>query len=88
MTLREFYDWVLDFIETSSLTDEEFDKSPIDIDPDYNQQTFDFLKLILSERESVSDTYRRLYNLYYASGAIEQSKPDRAQSNIFIGARL
>lgn len=87
--LRDFYNSVLQFIGTESLTDEEFELSPPDLEPTYTKETFEFLKSILTSRESVSDTYRRLYNLYFASGAIDKSdKPTRPVSNIFIGSPL
>lgn len=87
--LRDFYNSVLEFIGTSSLTDAEFELSPVDLEPDYTKETFAFLKSVISARESVSDTYRRLYHVYYASGVIDPSdKPTRPASNIFIGSPL
>ena len=88
--LRDFYNSVLEFIGTESLTDEEFELSPPDIEPDYTKDTYAFLKRIVSERESVSDTYRRLYSVYYAAGVIDKSESPnrRPASNIFIGSPL
>lgn len=87
--LRDFYNSVLEFINTESLTDEEFALSPPDLDPDYSKETFEFLKSTLISRESVSNTIRKLYYVFFAAGAIEKKDaPKNPVSNIFIGSPL
>lgn len=84
--MRAFYNAILAFIVTSSLTDEEFDTCESDI-PVYDQASYDDMARVLATRETVSTLQDRLAAYYKAKG-VSISQASTANSNIFLGAVL
>lgn len=84
--MRDFLDAILNFIVTTSLTDEEFEtvESTITI---YDQSTYDDLARILIAREAVSVLKDRLISYYKARG-VDVAPVNSGNSNIFIGGSL
>ena len=91
--LRDFLDDILGFIESESLTDEEF-TSIEDLDPviveEYSKETYLALKTVIENREGVSGQAKRL-KLYFIAKGVDLSdsgSTKTASSNIFIGKPL
>lgn len=86
--MRDFLDAILEFIESESLTDDEFDSLELD-EADYTKEVHDALKAILIARENVSDQVKRL-KLYFVAKGVDVSDSDSrpAASQIFIGSEL
>lgn len=86
--MRDFLDAILAFIESETLTDEEFETIEL-TEEVYTLETYEALKTILTARESVSGQLKRL-KLYFIARGVDLSsgsaKP--ASSQIFIGAEL
>lgn len=84
--MRDWLNAILTFIETTSLTDVEYDS--IDqtgmITNIYNQEAYDQLSAVLEGRESVSDLQARLVGLFSAKG-FTVDEADLAKTNIYIG---
>lgn len=88
--LRDFLDAILSFIESESLTDEEFDGLPEDLTEEYTKETYLALKTVLENREGVSGQAKRL-KLYFIAKGVDLSDTGSAKtpkSNIFIGSKL
>ncbi len=84
--MRDFLNFILDFIAASSLTDEEFDALTV-TSPVYSLEVYTALLGVLDDRESVSSTRDRLRYIFMAGGvAIEVSSAGK--SNIFLGSSL
>lgn len=85
--LRGYLNGILAFIEAESLTDEEFDSLPEDLDQSDDVAVYNALLDILNEREDVSDETARLTHYFQAKGAAVVEPPS-AQSHILIGGGL
>lgn len=86
--MRDFLDAILAFIESESLTDEEFDTITLD-EPEYTKEVYEALKAVLLSRESVSGQGKRLKLYFVAKGVnVDDSDPRPAASQIFIGSEL
>jgi hypothetical protein len=87
--MRDFLDMILDFIDSESLTDEEFEALPEGLTAQYTEDVYLALKEILTERESVSDQLTRLKLFFMSKGiALVDTAAVDANSNIFIGSKL
>lgn len=90
--MRDFLNFILGFISSTSLTDDEFEE----IEPEIssygnNVETHDALKALLIERDESDDIIIKLKYYFLAKGVTalsDDSVPDSAQSNILIGAAL
>jgi len=86
--MREFVNFILNFIGSSSLTTEEFESLDI---PSYgnNIDTFDAIKMLLIERDETTETTTRL-KYYFEGRGVNVGDPvlETAKSNIFIGSSL
>ncbi len=90
MTMRDFLDAILAFINAESLTDLEFDAITLTGSPDYTRETYLALRGVLEAREGVSDQVKRLKLYFIAKGVDVSATPHipTAKSNIFIGSGL
>lgn len=90
--MRDFLDAILEFIESESLTDEEFDGIELPEPPAYTTATYLALKDVINNREGVSGQAKRLKLYFIAKGVdLEDAgaKPSiPPQSNILIGGAL
>ncbi len=92
MTMREFLDTVLDFIDVESLTDEEYDNLSLAEDAPVQPSVATYLSLkgLLEERGEPEGTLQRL-RYYFLSADVQLSTEQmRAtpRSQIWIGSRL
>lgn len=86
--LRDFLDEILSFIESESLTDEEFESLEITAE-EYTKETYLALKTVLENREGVSGQAKRLKLYFIAKGVDLSDSPAKTpKSNIFIGSKL
>ena len=87
--MRSFLNAILSFINSESLTDEEFETIEITVQ-DYSLSTYLELKNILETREAVSTQLEKL-SYYFKAKGLEISDSDSSYtpvSNIFIGGSL
>lgn len=84
--MRDFFDAILDFIVTTSLTNDEFATTTSEI-PIYDQATYDDLARVLNAREAISTVKDRLISYYKARG-FDPVPAKTGNSNIFIGGPL
>lgn len=87
--MRDFLNFVLNFIGSSTLTDDEFlDFDGLDFGN--NLVTFTALKMLLIERDEATETTDRLKYYFLGKGVagIIDDVVDAPRSNIFIGAAL
>lgn len=85
--MRDFLNGILLFIESESLTDEEFDSITL-TDQEYNLATYDALKAIIQDREGVSGQLKKL-NAYFVSKGVNLTPTVVvATSQILIGGVL
>lgn len=84
--MRDFFDAILAFIVTTSLTDEEFATCESEI-PIYDQGTYDDLARVLLAREAVSVIKDRLVAYYLARG-VTVTAATSGSSNIWLGGSL
>lgn len=87
--MRDFLDAILAFINSESLTDEEFEGIDLDAQA-YNKETYLALRSVLEARENVSDQVKRLKLYFIARGVDVSSTPGvpTPNSNIFLGSAL
>lgn len=85
--LRDFLDDILAFIDSESLTDDEFDAVENVALEDYSLVTYNALKGLLEDRESVSTQVEKLTYFFKAKG-LDVDDSATALSNIFIGGAL
>lgn len=86
--MRDFFDAILTFIDSESLTDGEFNSLPSGLTEEYNVANYNALKDILQERESVSGQLKKL-NAYFVSKGVDTLAPAYTpNSQIFIGSPL
>jgi hypothetical protein len=86
--MREFLDAILAFIESESLTDEEFETITL-TEQIYTKETYEALRAILEGRENVSGQVLRLKQYFEAKGVdFTTSTIPIANSNILIGSAL
>lgn len=86
--MRAFLNEILAFIESESLTDEEFDGLPEGLEEEYSKANYDALKAVLEGRESVSTQLKKLKSYFCAKG-VELSETSRtATSQILVGVAL
>lgn len=87
--LRDFLDGILDFIESESLTDEEFNSVDSELAEEYTKEVYLALKTVLENREGVSGQAKRLKLYFIAKGVDLSDSPAKTpKSNIFIGSKL
>lgn len=87
--MRDFLNFILNFIGSSTLTDDEFlEFSALDFGN--NLGTFTALKMLLIERDEATETEDRLKYYFLGKGVagIADDVVDAPRSNIFIGAAL
>lgn len=87
--MRDFLDAILAFIQSESLTDDEFETIELE-DQTYTLATYEALKTVLQSRENISGQGKRL-KLYFISRGVDLDsagavKP--AKSEIYIGSDL
>lgn len=90
MTLRDFLDAILTFIESETLTDDEYDTVTLTAPGAYTKETYEQLKLILESRETVSGQGKKLKLYFIAKGVDLSGAPPVhiSSSNILIGGEL
>ncbi len=89
--MRDFLDAILEFIDSESMTDEEFDViDALELTQAYSKEVYLALRTMLEARELVSDQVKRLKLYFIARGVDVSATPTipTARSNIFIGASL
>ena len=86
--MRDFVNFILNFIGSTSLTTEEFEGLDLptwgnDID------TFNQIKMLLIERDETTEIMERL-EFYFKGRGVDVGDPvvEVAKSNIFIGSAL
>lgn len=84
--MREFFNAILAFIVSESLTDDEFATCKAVL-PLYDQDTYQDLANVLTSRNSVSVYHDRLIAFYEAKG-VNITPVKTGTSNIFLGAVL
>ena len=87
--MREFLDAILEFIESESLTDEEFESVSLSVE-EYNRDTYVALRTVLEGRENVSGQVRKL-KAYFTAKGVDTNEPSPTptpMSNIYIGSKL
>jgi len=87
--MRDFLDAILAFINSESLTEEEFDSLDI-TEQTYTLDTYTALRTIIEARDNVSGQVDRLGSYFTARG-VDISSADAVptpHSNIFIGDGL
>lgn len=87
---RQFLDEILEFIDTESLTDEEWDSIDLEGTDAYTKEVYLALKTVLENREDVSGKTKRLKLFFIAKGVNLSDSPaiHPARSNILIGTAL
>ena len=88
--MRAFLDSILDFINSESLTDLEFEGMELPESPGYTQEIYTALKLVLEGRESVSGATKRL-KLFFIAKGVDLTSPGSTptpKSQIYIGDGL
>ncbi len=88
--MRDFLNFILGFIGSTSLTDVEFDELTITAYGN-DVETHDALKALLIERDEAPEIIDQLKFYFLAKGVTalsDDAQPDTAQSNIFIGSAL
>lgn len=89
MTLRQWFDAILAFIGTTSLTDVEY--AAMNVLPvtngTYDQASYDVVAKLLADRELVSTMQSRLVGFFGAKGFQVTPLPT-AKSEIYIGSAL
>lgn len=87
--LRDFLDSILSFIDSESLTDQEFDSLPESLTEEYTRETYFALKGVLENREGVSGQAKKLESYFIAKGVdLSGSSARTPISQIFIGSKL
>ena len=87
--MRDFLNAILAFIDSESLTDDEFEALPEGLAEEYSKAVYDALKAILQEREGVSGQLQKLNAYFTAKGVSLAGTAVRdPNSQIFVGARL
>lgn len=84
--MRDFLDAILAFIESESLTDDEFETITLE-EQTYTKETYEALKAVLQSREEVSGQGKKL-KLYFIARGVDLSEAGAvkpAASQIFIG---
>jgi hypothetical protein len=87
LSTRDFLNAVLAWIQTSSLTDEEYDSVSL-VSAGYDQSTYAALSLVLDSRESVSSLQDRLKAFFESKGVEVTAVVSSGKSNIFLGSEL
>lgn len=86
-TLRGFLNYILDFIGSTSLTNDEFNSLTL-VNPEfeYNLETYNALLSVLDSREDLSDARDRLKSMFEATGlVIDTPSPTENESDILFG---
>jgi hypothetical protein len=86
-TLRGFLNYILEFIGSTSLTNDEFDSLTL-VNPEfeYNLETYNALLSVLDSREDLSDARDRLKSMFEATGlVIDEPAPTENESDILFG---
>lgn len=87
--MRTFLDDILSFINSESLTDEEFDLLPEGTVQSYNEYVYRYLRSILQGREGVSSQLTKLKSFFQAKGvSVSETTVKDPVSQILVGAVL
>lgn len=87
--VRSFLDSILSFINSESLTDEEFALLPSGTVQSYNEYVYKYLRSVLQARESISLQLKKLKSFFVAKGVNVSETPVKDPiSQIFVGASL
>lgn len=87
--MRTFLNSILSFIDSESLTDEEFASLPDTLVQGYNEYVYQALRSILQAREGVSSQLKKLQAYFTAKGVSVASTTVAApMSQILVGAAL
>lgn len=78
---------VLAFIQTTSLTDDEFESTGLEL-AGWDQSTYAALSLVLDSREAVSSLQDRLKYTFQAKGVEVTTVVASGKSNIYLGDAL
>lgn len=89
--MRDFLDSILGFIDSESLTDEEWGALSLE-EEQLSKEVYAALLAVLEARDGVSDSTKRLKHYFLAAGidlGVEEDAPaTEAKSNILIGTAL
>lgn len=86
-TLRGFLNYILEFIGSTSLTNDEFDPIVL-VNPEfeYNLETYQALVAVLDSREDISDARDRLKSMFESAGVVtEEPVIEDTDSDIIMG---
>lgn len=88
--MREWLNAILDFIGTTSLTNDEYNSiNFLELEVNlYNQAAYDELSKVLSSRETMSTMQERLSGFFRAKGLTDLTVADTAKSQILVGIPL
>lgn len=87
--MREFLNEILAFIDSESLTDEEFESLDEDLTEVYTKEVYEALKAILQAREGVSGQLKKLKAYFIAKGVDLVGQAARTPaSEIVVGVVL
>ena len=88
--MRDFLDAILEFIESETLTDEEFETVDEDLFAEYTKEVYLALRSVLESRESISGQVKRLKQYFCAKGVdiSDTAAVPTPLSNILIGGEL
>jgi hypothetical protein len=88
--MREFLDNIFEWIESESLTDEEFETVDEDLSSEYTKDVYLALRSILESRENVSGQTLKLKKYFESKGVgvSTSSSTPTPNSNILIGGCL
>lgn len=85
--MRDFIDEILAFIDSESMTDDEFSLITVTVQ-EYTLTLYSELKAILVERESISGQLKKLKSFFEAKGVSLTGPAILPNSNILIGGAL
>ncbi len=88
--MRTFIDGILDFIGSTSLTDDEWTSLSDLTEQVYNLENYTRILATIDARETVSGTRERFTDYFKAAGVAISETPESEQgkSNIFVGEAL
>ncbi len=88
VTVRSFSNEILAFIDSESLTDEEYESMPEGLSVDYSKATYEALKAVLQTRDGVSAQLKKLKAYFIAKGADLTAPARDPNSQILVGCVL
>ncbi len=89
MSVRSFSNDILSFIDSESLTDEEYESFPSGLTEAYLKANYEALKAVLQTRDGVSAQLKKLHAYFRAKGVDLSATASRdPNSQILVGVAL